>query len=43
MPDLTAEWFYRIRRMQTVKYKRFHSSAVCFTVIAEFGKQRKLL
>lgn len=40
---LTEIWYCRIRRMQTVRYRRFHFSAVCFTVIAEFSKQCKLL
>ena len=35
MLDLTGEWCCLIRKMQTVKYKRFHYSAVYSMAIAE--------
>ena len=35
MADLTGEWYYRIRRTLTARYKRFLSLVACCTVITE--------
>ena len=40
MQGLMVKWYCHTVRMQTAKYKRFHSSAVCSTATAESGKQR---